>query len=417
MTTAQIKCPKKLADLFTIPRGKVKYRCAYGGRGSGKSRTFATMAALYGYREPLKILCTREFQSSILHSFYAEIKTAIADIPFLAAHYDVGVNYIKGANGTEFIFAGLRNNISTIKSLSGVDICIIEEAETIPEYAYKDLIPTIRAENAEFWVIWNPCDKDSPTDKRFRQNIDSDMAVVKINYTDNIFFPKTLEIERQRDQRNLDDSVYRHIWEGEYLEMSEAQILKGKYVVADFKPQIEWNGSYWGCDWGFSNDPTTLVKLWIYENTLYVEQELYQVGVEIDHLPKFFDKIEGSRNYIIYADSARPETISYMRRHGFNIKGAVKGKGSVEDGIAHLRSFDKIVIHPRCVNFAEECRTYQYKTDRLSGDILPMPIDANNHMIDAARYALEPIMMRGIGANIAYEDAKTTRWEEYEYGD
>lgn len=395
MSETAIRMPPKLIPLFEIERGQVRYRCAFGGRGSGKSQTFAKMAAVFGYREPLKILCTREFQASIKDSFYAEVKQAIESEPFLKAFYHVGVNFITGKNGTSFIFAGLRNNISSIKSMAGISIAIVEEAETIPEYAWRDLIPTIRAPKSEIWVIWNPRDKDSPVDKRFRNASDDDVKVVEINYSDNQFFPETLEAERQRDQRNLDDSVYRHIWEGAYLEMSDAQVLKNKYVIETFTPQDYWHGAYFGCDWGFSQDPTAVCKLWIFENTLYVEQEAYQVGVEIDHLPRFFEQITGIKNHVIYADSARPETISYLRRQGLNVRAAEKGKGSIEDGIAFLRSFDRIVIHPQCKNFINEARLYSYKTDKLSGDVLPVLEDRFNHLIDAARYALSPIMKRG----------------------
>lgn len=395
MAKSQIKIPPKLKPMFLIPRGQIRYRCSFGGRGSGKSQTFAKMAAVFGYREKLKILCCREFQASIKDSFYAEVKNAIESEPFLNAFYSVGVNFIRGANGTEFIFAGLRNNIASIKSLSGIDICICEESETIPEYSWRDLIPTIRKPSSELWVIWNPCKKDSPVDVRFRQKTDSDMAVVEINYNDNPFFPDTLEAERKRDLKNLDDSVYQHIWEGAYLEISDAQVLKNKYKIAEFEPKDYWHGAYLGCDFGFSQDPTTLVKSWIFENTLYIEYEAWGVGVEIDHLPQLFQSVLDSKNYVIYADSARPETISYLRRQGYNIRPSKKGKGSVLDGVAHLRSYDTIVIHPRCVKTIEEARLWSYKVDKLSGDVLPVLASGYDHIFDAVRYSLEPIMRSG----------------------
>jgi phage terminase large subunit len=396
---AQIKMPAKLAKLFAKERGSVRYRCMYGGRGSGKSFNAAKAAAVFGYREHLRILCTRELQVSIKESFFSEVKNAIESEPFLKNHYTVGTNFIRGKNGTEFIFAGLRHNIASIKSMAQIDLCIVEEAETIPESSYRSLIPTIRAPKSEIWVLWNPCTENSPTDKRFRKKIDEDMLVCELNYTDNPYFPETLEAERQRDQRNLDDYVYRHIWEGAYLEISDAQVLRDKYEIKIFTTNDTWNGPYFGCDWGFSVDPTAIVKAWIKDNCLYIEAELHKVGVEIDHLPKFFEQLAGIKKYVIYADSARPETISYMRRQGFNIKPAPKGKDSVIDGIAHLRSYQKIIIHPNCKHFINEARTYSYKTDKLSGDVLPEIIDANNHLIDALRYALSPIIKNGSSGN------------------
>jgi phage terminase large subunit len=162
--------------------------------------------------------------------------------------------------------------------------------------------------------------------------------------------------------------------------------------VDEFTPDGNWDGAYFGADWGFASDPTALVKAWIYQGRLFIEAEAYGVGVEIDHLPNLFDTVDGSRKHTIRADSARPETISYMKRAGFRIQPAAKGKGSVEDGIAFLRGFAEIVIHTRCKNAINEFRLFSFKTDRLSGDVLPQLIDAHNHTIDAVRYALEPVM-------------------------
>lgn len=394
--SAQIKIPDKLAPIFKRPRGQVRYRGAFGGRGSAKSFTFAKMAALFGYAEPLRILCTREYQNSIRESFHAELANAINSEPWMMSFYEIGESFISGANGTEFIFKGLRHNISSIKSMAQIDLCIVEEAEDVPESSWVALTPTIRAEQSEIWVIWNPRLKNSPVDTRFRQNQDDDMLIAELNYPDNPWFPTVLEKERQRDQRNCDPSVYAHIWEGAYLEITDAQILKGKVKIQEFIPSLSWDGPYFGADWGFSIDPTGLIKSWIYDDCLYIEHEAYGVGVEIDETPDLFRSIPGSEKHVIRADNARPETISYMRRAGFNVRPAQKGKGSVEDGIAFLRGFKAIVVHPRCKHFINESRLYSYKTDRLSGDVLPIIIDNNNHLIDALRYALEPVMHRGL---------------------
>jgi len=397
VSTARLNFPAKLAPILSAPRGSYRYRGAYGGRGSGKSFNFAKMAAIWGYAEQLRILCTRELQVSIRESFHAELERAIVSEPWLSAHYRVGESFITGANGTDFIFKGLRHNMASIKSMAGVDLCIVEEAEDVPEASWRDLIPTIRAPKSEIWVLWNPRSQGSPVDVRFRRQCDPDMAIINVNHGDNPWFPAVLEAERQRDRRNCDPSVYAHIWDGDYLSISDAQILRGKFECAEFTPQPYWDGPYYGADWGFSIDPTALVKLWIHDNVLYVEHEAFQVGCEIVDLPRLFDQVPGARQHTIRADSARPETISHMRRQGFRMVGADKGKGSVEDGIAHLRGYDRIVVHPNCPHVLNECRLYSYKVDRLSGDILPVVVDAHNHGIDAIRYALEPIMQRGHG--------------------
>lgn len=389
----EIELPPKLVPVFAPPRGEVRYRGAYGGRGSGKSYTFAKMAAVFGYVEPLRILCLREYQNSIDESFYAEVKNAIASIPWLADHYEIGESFIRGRNGTQFLFKGLRRNAQSIKSMAQVDIAIIEEAEDIPEKSWVDLEPTIRKPGSELWVIWNPRDKASPVNKRLRDNPPPRSAIVEINYLDNPWFPAELEEQRRHQQNTLDTGLYTHIWEGRYLERSDALVLGNCVQVEAFEPVDGWDGPYLGADWGFAADPTALVKCWVYERTLYIEQEAYGTGVETDDLPALFGRIEGAAQYVIRADNARPENISYVKRHGYpRAVAADKWPGSVEDGISKLRSFERIVIHPRCQNTIKESRLWSYKTDRLTGDVLPDLIDANNHCWDAIRYALQPMI-------------------------
>lgn len=395
----QIEIPPKLLPVFGPQRGELRYRGAYGGRGSGKSFTFAKMAAIWGAIEPLRILCTRELQDSIKNSFHAELKNAIASDPWLASCYDVGVDYLKGYNGTEFIFKGLRHNIGSIKSMSQIDLCIIEEAEDTPEYSWVDLEPTIRAPGSEVWVIWNPKLKGSPVDMRFRSNTPPRSHIVEINYKDNPWFPMELEEQREYARTVMCDATYSHIWEGSYLESTEAQVFHGKYVIEDFQPMFGWNGPYFGLDFGFSQDPTAAVECWIRGNVLYIYKEAGQVGLELDSTSEFvLNAMPDAQHHIIRADNARPESISYLSRHGLpKMIGVKKGPGSVADGIEHIKSFEKVVIHPSCEETIKEFRAYSYKIDRLSGNILPTIVDANNHYIDAIRYALESIKMANFG--------------------
>jgi phage terminase large subunit len=394
MARARIELPPKLVPLFEKKRGTVRYRCAKGGRGSGKSFTFALMAAVWGYAEPLRILCTRDLQVSIKESFHAEVKNAIESLPWLAAHYEVGESFIRGKNGTEFLFRGLRHNISSIKSLAQIDLCIVEEAEDVPEASWRDLLPTIRAPKSEVWCVWNPRLDGSPVDKRFVKEPPPDAMVVTMNYMDNPWFPDVLDEQRKHDQRTMDQSTYAHIWEGAYLQNSDAQVLAGKVRVEEFTPSADWDGPYHGADWGFAQDPTTAVKCWVHGRRLYVEHEAYKVGLEIDQTADYLkSKVPGIEAYTVRGDSARPETISYLKRHGIpKCEGVKKWAGSVEDGIAHLRGYEAIVIHPRCTQAIRESRLYSYKVDRLTKDILPDIVDAENHVIDAIRYAIAPLI-------------------------
>jgi phage terminase large subunit len=193
-----------------------------------------------------------------------------------------------------------------------------------------------------------------------------------------------MEYDRKRDY-----DKYCHVWLGEYQKNSEARIFKN-FVIEDFE-RPEGTIYRLGADWGFSVDPSTLVRVSTEGNRLYVDYEAYMVGCEIVHLPDLFDRVPESRKWFCRADSARPEVISYMRKNGYpRMQSAMKGKDSIEEGIQFLQSFD-IVVHPRCVHLIDELNSYSYKRDKLTDEILPIVEDKNNHMIDALRYACEGI--------------------------
>lgn len=398
MSEATIRLPPKLVPVFAPARGAVQYRNLHGGRGSGKSFNAAKMAAVWGYAEPLRILCTREFQASISESFHAELKAAIASEPWLEAHYDVGVDYLKGANGTQFIFRGLRRNVQSVKSLAKIDLTIVEEAEDVPETSYLALEATVfRQPKSEMWNLWNPRLEGSPVDNRFRKSPPANAITAEVNHYDNPFFPAGLDVLRRREQERLDPATYHHVWEGGYLVNSDAQVLAGKWRVAEFEPADSWDGPYQGGDFGYAQDPTAAVRCYISGDTLYVSHEAGGRSIELDDIGrKVGDGIPGYGDYVSRWDSASPGSISILTRSGVpRAIGAPKWQGSVDDGIRFLRSFREIVIHPRCKETISEARLYSYKVDRLTGDILPVLVDANNHYIDALRYAVSPLIKGG----------------------
>ncbi len=199
--------------------------------------------------------------------------------------------------------------------------------------------------------------------------------------------------------RALNPLAYDHEYLGIATGLAESVIFNGKYVVQEFGISHEWDGPYFGADWGFAADPTTLIRCHIHDNVLYISDEIFEKGLELDQIKDRFSRMEGAATHTIRADSARPETISYVKRMGLRIEGCEKWSGSVEDGIAYMLRFKKIVIHPRCVNLIKEFRLYSYKVDKLSGDIKPDIIDAYNHGIDAIRYALGPMIKRQKAGN------------------
>lgn len=407
MSEANLELPPKLIPVFTDTQDEaIRYRGAYGGRGSAKTRTFALMSAVRAYmfaeaEQSGVILCGREYMNSLEDSSMEEVKQAIRSVDWLNAYFDIGEKYIRSKNRRVwYTFAGLRHNLDSIKSKARILLAWVDEAETVSEVAWQKLLPTVREENSEVWITWNPEVDGSPTDQRFRKNAPPGSKIIELNYTDNPWFPDVLDMERLNDRDTLDDQTYAWIWDGAYRENSEAQILANKYRVAEFEPSKDWSGPYCGVDWGFSQDPTVGVKCWVHERRLYVEYEAGKVALENDHIAKYLiDRIPEIDRHVVRADSARPETINHVasnnggaRENLPRIEAVEKWPGSVEDGIAHLRSYQEIIIHPRCTETLKEARMYSYKVDRLTGDVLTTIVDKHNHYIDALRYALQPMI-------------------------
>jgi phage terminase large subunit len=380
------KIPDKIIPIYDI---KKRNKVLFGGRGSGKSIGIADYFLISGYQNTERILCTREYQNSIAQSVHLLLCDRIKVLN-LQSVYNITEKAITGKNGTLFYFRGLWNNEDNIKSIQGITKCWVEESQAISRKSLDVLIPTIREENSEILFSLNPTNDDDPVYTDFVIQDRDDTLKILMNYNDNPFFPDVLRNEMERDKR-LDYDKYLHIWMGETVKHSEAQVFYGKWKVEEFEHANEF--LYFGADWGFSKDPTALIRCFIKDNNLYIDYDAWGVGVDIDKTPAMFKTIPDSDKYPITADSARPETISYMSQNGYpKIKKSIKGKGSIEDGIAHLRGYDKIIIHPRCKHTIDEFRHYCYKTDKKTGQISSVLEDSFNHLIDALRYALEDVM-------------------------
>lgn len=404
MTVAQINIAPKVLEVF---QGDARVRGLHGGRGSSKTKGAAKMMAVDGYRLGKSgvsgsMLCAREHLNSLEESSLQEVKDAIRSEPWLEAYYEIGEKYVRSVDGRiNFIFTGLRTNAHAIKSKANILRCWIDEAARVPEASYMVLMPTLRAQGdwwqSELWASWNPEDPEAATEQRFRINPPQDSIIREVNWYDNPWFPEVLNRERIEDFKNRPDT-YDHVWEGKFLTMTQAQVFYGKYVVEEFELNDRWAGPYHGLDFGYSSDPNAGNRCWIdtEANVLYIDLEYHEVKQEIVFIPdRLIEIFPNIRQSALRCDSARPETISYLKQSGlYGAVGAKKGQGSVEDGIEHMRGFSQIIIHPRCHHTAREFARYSYKIDKLSGDILPKLVDADNHHIDALRYALEPVMRR-----------------------
>jgi phage terminase large subunit len=340
----------------------------------------------------LQSICIREVQKSLKFSAKKLVETKISAMGY--SHlFDISLNEIRRTNGSGvIIFQGMQDHTAdSIKSLEGFDRAWVEEAQSLSARSLELLVPTIRQDGSEIWFSWNPDQATDSVEKLFDNNPDA--VLVHTNYTDNPWCPDVMSKQAEW-QRRVDYEKFVHIWLGGYNTKSEAQIFAGKWRVDEFEPCESWDGPYQGLDFGFAADPTAFVRCWVNDNTLYIDQDCGRAGLELDDTAKYIKGHEPEAGrYAIRADSARPESISYLRRHGLpRIVGVKKWPGSVEDGVEHIKAYDDIVIHAQCRDMQEEARLYSYKTDKRSGDILPKIEDTNNHRWDAVRYALAPLI-------------------------
>lgn len=390
MSTLKIPTARVFSPLLQPAR----YKGAKGGRGSGKSHFFAEGLVERHFLNPgLRSVCIREVQRSLEQSAKRLIDDKIKRHDLQGA-FNSKKYEIETPGGGIIIFQGMQNHTSdTIKSLEGFHTAWVEEAQSLSQRSLELLRPTIRTDptkdmpGSEIWFSWNPRFPTDPVDNFFMGgDAPPDSTLVEANWYDNPWFPDVLKKEMEWD-RGRDPEKYAHVWEGKYEQRSEARVFRN-WKIAEFETPAK-SRFYFGADWGFSVDPTVLVRMWLDGRTLYIDQEAYSVGCPIDRTPALFETVPDSKRWPITADSARPETIDYMRRNGFpRMEPAKKGKDSVEEGVQFLKSFD-IVIHPRCRHVIDEFTWYSYKVDKLTDEVLPQLEDMNNHVIDSVRYALE----------------------------
>lgn len=392
--TLTIETPRWALPLLEPAR----YKAAKGGRGSGKSHFFAELAVEDMLRDPdLPFVCIREVQKSLQFSAKRLIESKISKMG-VSSSFRITKTFIERVGGEGvFLFQGMQDHTAdTIKSLEGFKRAWVEEAQSLSAKSLKLLRPTIRENGSQLWFSWNPDQPEDAVDNFFcgKHGPPENAIVVHVNYDQNPFLPDTLREEMEADRKRLDPEDFAHIWLGEYNTKSDAIIFGGKYRIDEFEPGEDWNGPYYGLDFGFANDPTAGTKSWIHDNRLFIEYEAGKVGLELDDTAPFLiRRIPGIEKHVIRADSARPESISFLKRKGLpRIKAVDKWSGSVEDGIEHMKSYDEIIIHPRCTATQTEFRLYRYKVDKKSGDVLPKIEDANNHYIDSIRYGLGPMI-------------------------
>jgi phage terminase large subunit len=392
--------PAGFEYVFELSRIKV----AHGGRDSGKSWNYARALLLLATASPLQVYCCREWQNSMRDSVHKLLREQIVSMR-LSRYFEVQQQIIRGHNGALFAFVGLANDPAGIKSAESFDVAWIEEAYAISKDSWTHLEPTIRRNNAEIWITFNPDEERDYIYQKFVANTPPPDAVVKqFNWQQNPWVSETLRVGREH-MLATDPELYRTVYGGLCKQFNSSVIFGGKYergVLAIPEDRVirnreGWDGPYYGFDWGFSADPTVLIKVYLKgKDILYIEKEWSGVGVELDDIgPRCLEVMPEARNCTARGDNSRPETISHVRaKSGINIVAAEKWKGSIEDGIAWLKSHQRIVVHPSCKRTYDELGKYSYKRDRRTQEITSDIEDRDNHCIDALRYALEPYVQR-----------------------
>lgn len=421
-----------------------KYRIItfWGGRGSGKTFSVSDAITRYMHECRMKVLCGRELQISIADSSKAELELAIARQG--RDHlFDTTNKYVRSKRTDAVaIFKGLKSNIDSLKSIAGVKLFWGEEAQSISKETMEKLLPSIRTPGNRLFFTMNPEDEDAFVYQELVAKAGQagyeDRLAIRVNYNDNPYFTESLESDRvnalQRiidapteDARNQAIADYAWIWLGHTKQIVGNAVIK-RSEVRDFEepPQALQEFKY-GADWSNGGaDPTAGVRLFIANNErgkacLWITHEVYTNNHSLDELPPLFaSSLPGltSNTYgvprpTMTGDSALPLAINKMNDSGIDCEGANKAAGSLENGLMFLNNFDRIYIHPRCVNMIMEAKKYRWKVDGKTGKVLPTLEKGNDHLFDATRYALESLIEQKPESFFAFtKDLVTWQWSE-----
>lgn len=391
------------------------YKVLYGGRGGGKSFAIAEALLILAMKKKCVILCGREFQNSIKQSVHSLLKKQIQQLGFKRYYKVTRDEIVCILTGTTFYFYGFSRNIDAIKSIPDIKYLWIEEAAKVKYESWDVIDATVRDNNSQIWVSFNPELSSDVIFDNFIINTPEKTYLKYLTFRDNLYLDKALNsLVKANNLLKLDVDKYLHVYEGYCKKASDAIVFKGCFSIQAFE-EPENQHCYYGLDFGFVS-PMAAIRCYILKNNvnagdLYITHEAYARNLTIDKLGKFLEsKLPNVKNKCIYADSANPSDITFLKRQKYNIQAVEKGKNSVEGGIKFLKAHN-IIIHPRCVETIKEFYSYSYKIDERSGDVMDDLVDDNNHCIDALRYSTERIMKK-ISALSWYKDIKMDKVEE-----
>jgi phage terminase large subunit len=393
MNEVKAEFPQTLEFLFQPAR----YKVLYGGRGGAKSWGVARALLIQGAQSPLRILCAREFQNSIGDSVHHLLKNQIESLK-LESFYQIQNASITGLNGTEFVFAGLRNNTSRIKSFEAIDRAWIEEAQTVSKSSWKDLMPTIRKDGSEIWITFNPELETDETYQRFVVNPPTDAIVRKVNWTENPFFNAVLEQERLDDLKR-DPVAYRNIWEGECRSTLEGAIYGNEIRKAEEEGRImsvpydalKQVHTFWDLGWA---DNTSI---WFAQSVGPELRLIDYYSNQLQPLQHYMQTLQG-KGYIYGTDWLPHDARAKSLATGRSVEEIMLSMGRKVQITPNLSLFDGInaarTIFNRCYFDKDKCseglqalRHYRYDIDPESKQLSGKPLhDWASHGADAFRY-------------------------------
>lgn len=367
-----------------------------GGRGGGKSHTAIELTLLEFVKNPnFKVVFIREVQKSIKDSVYQLVKDKIESLK-LSKYFVITTTEIRSSKGSgKMIFIGMMDHTAAhVKSLEGADRAVVEEAQTISRHSIKTLMPTIRKEGAEVWLLWNPKRKTDAVDEYFATLLPGEFILIEVSYLQNRHASQTLIAEAEKCKRN-DPDEYRHIYGGGYEIHSSATIFKKLFTKETFEFPKGVVRRF-GVDWGFT-DALVMISGWAEfgedgtPGDLYIRHEAYESGVELSETKAHFLTVPESLRWPITAGRDRPERIRDGRKDGFKMTACVGGNNSEQEGVEYLKKF-VIHIHKDCPKTAADFEGYLHPVDRHTGKVLTDQLPTvKNHGVEAARMMTEPL--------------------------
>jgi len=374
-----IEIPQEYKRLFDTDWREA---AVYGGRFSLKSHTVARALIIRARQQKTRVACFREFQNSITESSHQLLADLIKE--YELKDFNVTDNsIINTINGSDFIFKGLHRNEQSIKSIEGIDIGWVEEAQTVSKNSLEVLTPTIRKPGSQIIYTYNRLLEDDPVHQRLVLEGRPNTLIINTNYDIALKYgmmPEVIRLEMEDDKANR-PGLFRHKWLGEPNSL-ERKIYKDWTVITDIPHEAKLER--YGIDFGYSNDPTAIVAIYKYNGGFILDEVTFQKGLSNKQIA---DILNNQTRALVIADSAEPKSIDEIRMYGVNILPCVKGKDSVNQGIQYVQE-QRISLTSRSQNILKEYNNYLWQEDK-SGKVINTPDVGFDHSMDAIRYGLD----------------------------